>query len=380
MSSTPGRKRVGFTAQIPAVHPVSFQSSDQPDSGSNGHTTPLQRSDVSQDELHQLGESIRLALGDEYPHSPQPPIAPLRDVQKPRPAIRKAARTPPEFYLNDEPNPFDDDELTKLPSPGAQVKERSGIEAQRRATKLSKSVGTYSTPVSRRNSQEDMSLMSPPVELQSIPRYRAVSATPDEDDDPQFMKRASMLLRQHTVRAAPDASVSPEDLYHVEAPLQSGQVTPRDLEVEDEHVTRPVKYRTGVLGTLLQVSNAAQASSRLGHSRNLSAGTFSGASTVGNTPSSSPPESGYSTPRGPGKAWFSRHHNNHSATSIGQLVGSSANSLARPAQRELGSEFEEQYKKTRPGMGKRSKSDESVLGFKKHAKRRDHDMKIKIHL
>ncbi|KAF2123873.1 DUF1212-domain-containing protein [Dothidotthia symphoricarpi CBS 119687] len=386
MSSTPGRKRVGFTAEAPVTRPVNVHSPEQQDTGSNGHNTPLQRSDVSQDELHRLGESIRLALGDEYPQSPQPPVVPLRDVQKPRPAIRKAGRTPPEFFLNDEPNPFDD-EMSSTPSVGAHAKERSGLEAQRRAAKLSKSVGTYSAPISRRNSQEIMSPMSPTspmspsIELQNIPHYKAEAKPVDDaDDDPQFMKRASMILRQHTVHAHTAPTLNPEDFYHTEAPLRSGQVTPRDLEVEDEHVTRPIKYRTGVLGTLLQVNNAAQAPTRPSHIRNFSNGTFSGASTVGNTPSSSPPASGYSTPRTPGKPWFGRLQSSNSASSIGQLVGSSANSLARPAQRELGNEFEEQYKKARPGMGKRAKSDESVLGFKKASKRREHDMKIKIHL
>jgi hypothetical protein len=55
--------------------------------------------------------------------------------------------------------------------------------------------------------------------------------------------------------------------------------------------------------------------------------------------------------------------------------------MATPAQRELGQEFDEQFKKSsaRPGMGKRSKSDDSILPFRK-AKRRDDEIKIKIHL
>jgi uncharacterized membrane protein YjjP (DUF1212 family) len=80
-----------------------------------------------------------------------------------------------------------------------------------------------------------------------------------------------------------------------------------------------------------------------------------------------------------GRPWFKSHHNNYSATSVSQLVGSSAHSLATPAQRELGQEFDEQYKKTRPNMGKRSKSDERIKPFKK-SKRRADEIKIKIHL
>lgn len=384
MSSTPGRKRVGFTAEASTSRRFSTHTPDE-DTGSAGHNTPLQRSDVSHDDLQKMRESLRLALSEEYPNDVQELIAPPRDVQRPRPAIRKASRTPPEFYLNDEPNPFEDDD-SRRPSLGAELKEKSGIAAQRRAAKLSKSVGTFSAPASRRNSQEIPA--SPPVELQNMTHtYESMGDTTDDDDDPQFMKRASMLLRHHTVRAGHgQISLGSEDLYHTDAPLRSGQVTPDAIEVEDEHVSRPTKYRTGVLGTLLRASSTAQAPSaaagwqpmKPGHARNLSAGTFSGASTAANSPNSSPPASGYSTPRG-GRSWFNRHHNTHSGTSISQLVGSSAHSLATPAQRELGNEFGEQYKKSRPGIGKRTRSDESILPFKK-GKRRDEEIKIKIHL
>lgn len=382
MSSTPGRKRVGFTSSTSDARP-SPHTPDE-DTGSGGHNTPLQRSDVSHDDLRKMRESLRLALGEEYPNDLPESSAPPKDVQKPRPAIRKSPRTPPEFYLNDEPKSLVDD-AAPGPSFGAELKERSGLAAQRRAAKLSKSVGTFSAPVSRRNSQETM--LSPPVEMQNMTRaYETVDDTTDDDDDPQFMKRASMLLRQHTVRASRHEQLSTEDLYHTNVPLASGQVTPEDIEVEDEHVSRPSKYRTGVLGTLLKVSNAAQASesgaarlpTRPGLARNLSTGNLSGASTAANSPNPSPPASGYSTPRG--GRWFSRHHHTHSATSISQLVGSSAHSFASSAQKEVGLELDDQYKKTRPGMGKRSRSDESVLPFKKGAKRRAEEIKIKIHL
>jgi hypothetical protein len=398
MATTPGagRKRVNFTSDAP--RPFSTTSPDDADTGSGGHNTPLQRPDVTQHELSAMRESLRLALAEENYQTPPPPSVPSmpppglsipppeginapRDVQKPRPAIRKGLRTPPEFYLND--NPFDDNAET-LPSVETELKQRSGFAAQQRAARLSKSVGTYSAPVSRRNSRELMS--SPPVELQNMTRTsdHLEEAIEDDEDDPQFMKRASMILRQHTVRSVEPGLITPEDLlYHTDAPLQSGQVTPDNIEVEDERVARPTKYRTGVLGTLLRANTAAQGPPAAGrpprtsHFRTLSTGTFSGASTAANSPNSSPPRSGYSTPK-PARPWFRQQHN-QSASSISQLVGSSARSLATPAQQDLGQEFDEQYKKARPGMGKRSKSDESVLGFKK-AKRRDNEIKIKIHL
>lgn len=385
MATGAGRKRVGFSSESVSIHPApsTSNSPDGPDTGSGGHSTPLQRPDVTQDQIQSLERSLRLALEGEVLPSGTPqtqaPSNPPRDVQKPRPSIRKAPRTPPEFQLNDQPNPFDDD-MERVPSLGAQLKERSGFAAQRRAAKLSRSVGTYSAPVSRRNSKE---MPSPPVELQNLGRaYESVGDTTDEEDDPLFLKRASQLLRQHTVRGGfQDGSVSPDDIYHTEAPLRSGQVSPDAGDIDGEHVARPSKYRTGVLGTLLKASNATQRPhfERPSHHRSLSTGTLSGASTAANSPRSSPPTSGYSTPRG-GRSWFNRNnYDNPSATSISQLVGASAHSLATPAQRELGQEFDEQYKKSRPGLGKRSKSDDSIGPFRK-AKRREDDVKIKIHL
>ncbi|KAJ8117943.1 hypothetical protein OPT61_g978 [Boeremia exigua] len=389
MASTPGRKRVVWREDTAADRPISSVTPEDNNTGSGGHNTPLQRADLSQDDLRKMRESIKIALSEEYPQEAGV-TPPARDIQKPRPAIRKAARTPPEFFLNDEPNPFDDEierleRVERQNSLRSKAKERSGLEAQRRAEKLSQSMGT-SAPASRRGSEGQLS--PPSMELQSMVSsydHTAENSEEDGDDDPQFMKRASMLLRNHTVHnGGAGSGIDIEDLYHSEPPLQSGQVTPKNaVEVEDEHVARPRKYRTGVLGTLLQASTAAaQApvsagrSGRSSHTRTLSAGyTFSGTSTAANSPTSSPPRSGTTTPRS--KPWYSRHHPNQSGTSISTLVGSSARSFAAPSQQDLGNEFNEQVKKTRPGMGKRSKSDESV---KKPKHRREKDLKIKIHI
>lgn len=386
MASTAGRKRVVWREDTTAERPLSTATPEDNNTGSGGHNTPLQRADLSQDDLRKMRESIKIALSEEYPQEAGV-TPPARDVQKPRPAIRKAPRTPPEFYLNDEPNPFEDEIERRQNSLKSRAKERSGLEAQRRAAKLSQSMGTYSAPVSRRGSEGQLS--PPAMELQSmVSSYDNTAENSEEDedeDDPQFMKRASMLLRTHTVRnSRSDRAMSMEDLYHSEPPLQSGQVTPTNaVEVEAEHVARPRKYRTGVLGTLLHASTvAAQApatagrSGRKAHSRNNSAGfTFSGASTAANSPTSSPSQSGTTTPRG--KPWFNRHHGNQSTNSISTLVGSSARSFAAPSQQDLGNEFDEQVKKSRPGVGKRSKSDDSI---KKPKQRREKDLKIKIHI
>ena len=137
MSATPGRKRVGWSSEPSASRSV--QSPE--DTGSAGHNTPLERSDVSHDDLQKIRASLRLALGDEnLPEEVIQEPTTSKDVQKPRPAIRKAGpRTPPpEFYLNDQPNTFDDDTSSRQPSFGQELKERYVLSDQRRATRLSK--------------------------------------------------------------------------------------------------------------------------------------------------------------------------------------------------------------------------------------------------
>lgn len=362
MSAPGGKKRVGFT-QGTSPSPPSPPNENSP---SGGHNTPLQRADVSHEEL---AESVREALAPLYDE-------PYHDVQKPRPAIRKAPRTPPIFHLGQELEDFHNEE-----------KKRSGIAAQKRATKLSKSVGTYSAPLSRRNSSE---LLTPQhIEdnrLQVPPSGNESGASTDAEDDepePEHVRHARELFRQHTLRKTPAAESV--DLYHHEG-LTDGTITPvHEVEIEDEHVPRPTKFRTGVLGTLLRASNAANSDASLvrnkvsGHGRHPSSGTLSGTSTAAHSPSSSPPVSGTSTPRF-GKPWLKSHnHPNHSVSSISRLIESSS-MLATPGQRDMSHEMETQYKKLRPGMGKRQGSDNSITTKAKRKARKEQEYKIKIHL
>ncbi|KAF2258225.1 DUF1212-domain-containing protein [Lojkania enalia] len=369
----PGRKRVGFT---PDSQPSSSNRSPedtQPlqDIDSPDHNTPLHlRPDVSHEEL---SEEIHRAFGQPY-------------IPKPRPAIRKTARTPPQIYVDDGLVETNDE------------KTRSGIEAQQRATRLARDVGTLSSsaPVSRRNSAEGL-LSTPPainVPLQDLNNESAID-TADEDDVPratqtknEFLDQADRLIRQHTIRRGPVNRT--DEFYHSDmTPLQSGQVTPvNEAEMEDEHVPRPSRFRTGVLGTLLKATSSAhvhytgRGSKGPGHTRNGSM-TFSAASTAANSPNPSPPMSGTTTPLHPtqyGWPWHSRSANT-SAGSISRLLESSS-MLATPGQKEFGHEMGEKYKHSRPGMGQRSGSDQSInYGLsKKNKARRDEQYKIKIHL
>ncbi|KAL5404516.1 hypothetical protein PMIN03_009103 [Paraphaeosphaeria minitans] len=369
MSTPGGKKRVGFS-QGASTSPPSPPNEGSP---SGGHNTPLQtlqRADVSHEEL---AESVREALAPLYDE-------PFENIQKPRPAIRKAPRTPHQFHLGQELEEFDEE------------KKRSGLEAQKRATKLAKSVGTYSAPLSRRTSTD--SLPEIHIERNRVRVPHDSGGTTDNEDDehehehepepePEHMRQARQLFRQHTIRQTPAAD--PVELYHVPVAVD-GTVTPtHELEIADEHVPRPIKFRTGVLGTLLRASNAGQSDLSLprnkatGHGRNSSIGTLSGASTAANSPNSSPPVSGTSTPRF-GKPWLRGHHqSNHSVSSISRLIESSS-MLATPGQRDMSKEMDTQYKKLRPGMGKRQGSDQSITTKAKRKARKEQEYKIKIHL
>lgn len=358
--SAPGRKRVGFTQGTTPSPPSPPQNEESPSVGNN---TPLRRADISHEEL---AESVREALAPLYDE-------PLENIQKPRPAIRKTPRSPPQFQLGQE------QELEEF----NEEKKRSGIEAQKRAARLSKSVGTYSAPISRRNSNESIAQQHIENSQRIQSGYTSDGTTDGEADEPEHMKHARQIFRQHTVREAP--TIKPEDLYHSEGLVLDGTATPAAVvDIADEHVPRPTKFRTGVLGTLLKASNAAAGVSTpprnraTGHGRNPSSGTLSGASTVANSPRSSPPASGTSTPRF-GKPWLRSHnHSNSSVNSISRLIESSS-MLATPAQKDMSHEIGAQYKRVRPGMGKRQGSDNSITKAKRKA-RKEEEYKIKIHL
>lgn len=225
----------------------------------------------------------------------------------------------------------------------------------------------------------------------------------DEPVDPnpkRHMAEADKLLRHHTIRAHP----KPDDLSHFETAIfRSGQVTPvNEVEPKDKHIPQPSKYRTGILGTLLQLSEHSNSIGAMqiglggyagssgppkaaGHARHASEGatrygsegfTFSSASTVANTPMPSPPTSGTSTPVY-AKNWYSR---SPSSSSIAKLIEPS-NMLATPTRTNLGEETTERLKRSHPSARKRTKSNHSISSaFSKISKPSREQAKIKIYL
>ncbi|OCK87462.1 DUF1212-domain-containing protein [Cenococcum geophilum 1.58] len=376
----PSRKRVGFIPDAPSDlsgPPVDSDPShgrqilgaltpeeiheDGP--GSNLSPVSRERPDLSHVDL---SVEIHKAFGQSY-------------APKPRPAIRRISRTPPaQFLLGDE----DEND--------GEEKRRSVIQAQQRATRLAKTLGGYSAPGSRRSSQENLPYLDPSENypagrIENIPLMDMGRETPGEqtdDDEPvnsnpkRYMVEADKLLRHHTIRA----HLKPDDLSHFEtATLRSGQATPvNEVEPKGGRIPRPSKYRTGILGTLLQLSGHSNSMGAMQTGLGGEGFTFSGASTVANTPMPSPPTSGTSTPVH-AKHWYSRSAS-PSSSSIAKLIESS-NMLATPTRTDLGEEATERLKRSHPSARKRTKSSHSISSaFSKISKPGREQAKIKIHL
>lgn len=94
MSSAPGRKRVVWSADTATEPPTSSTAPEDNNTGSSGHNTPLQRSDLSQDDLRKMRESIKIALSEEYPQEAGATPPPVKYRSHVRPYVKLHARHP----------------------------------------------------------------------------------------------------------------------------------------------------------------------------------------------------------------------------------------------------------------------------------------------
>ncbi|KAF2453621.1 hypothetical protein BDY21DRAFT_355548 [Lineolata rhizophorae] len=269
-------------------------------------------------------------------------------------------------------------------------KYRSGRQAQERAQRLAKTVGSYSAsaPTSRRSSvdgQEDDG-----AGRDSIPLMNMGSAGQQQADGSSgfqnrkhSLSQAETLVRSHT-RAG--------DQFAAKAAvpgLRSGQVTP-DVEAAMAHhyVAPPQQYRGGILGSLLKLYNQSDSDVSPGskvprHHRHDSSGSRSGTTTpIGEESPSSPP-SGASTPKQkPLRNWFYNHSPSHSTTSLARLVGTSS-VLGSPAQSEFSEQLAERLRQHEKRAKRASKSSgiSSALGLDKAHKRNfEEEIRITVHI
>ena len=372
------RKRVGFTADItPPSHEQqvsSHQSKLDPDdnttsppsnSASPNHTTSpsssqshptffheyptrLRRDSVSENDL---ARSLSMALGQPY-------------VPRPKPAIRRPGHaSPPDIEL--------DNMVEADSSVHNFARTRAGIDAHQRASKLAARVGTYSAQSSRVNSFDSLDNYRTGREASGLTSSDRNKEESDESDDD--------VLYQRQLRPRPNLGdieavglvkndQQPDHYYDVEdTPLQSGQVTPAaDQAYADTYVSEPKKYRGGILGNLLKFHDSDSLGALeaglggIGGSRPTHHRTYSTPMITlsePNTPGSSPPASGTTTPtyRSSLLGGLFSHGGNKSSTTLSSLVGSSS-TLALP-QKGLAEEVAQRLRREkRPGTGKRAKS------------------------
>lgn len=342
---------------------------------SSSRQKSFQRNDISEVEL---AKGVHEAFGSKY-------------TPKPKPAIRKTIHTP-----DAEPGKA----LRNVLSGEGTEALRSGMAAHSRAQKLAARVGSYnvSASPSGRNS-EDLDEQDSPEASTTVTRQNTRPATGRDDDSPEedalYMKprerrhsaakvedliEAKRLVRSYT--QGPVKELDAQDL-----PLRSGQVTPVAEQTHaEDYVPKPVKYRGGVLASLLKLKSQQEEDAarlalmgrRRAHLRGLS--TDSAATTPSNTPGHSPPGSGATTPRKHGMIPWSRHSGsgNNSPYGLGHLIASSS-TLALPS-KEFGEEFAEKGRsqQSRPGLGKRTKSSEAIASAIKRIGRPRIDEEAKI--
>lgn len=207
-----------------------------------------------------------------------------------------------------------------------------------------------------------------PLDLNNIPLEKLAkkrkkfsiedeSDTEDEGDNDPGMTPAQGRIRRlkatvSSLIGAHHSSIDSESLFRVKAANSgntSGQVTPIDEHGDPvEHIGRPSRYRTGVLGSLMRLYDDEGAGGLLG---------FRSAHT-------SPTPSGASTPVHKPPLWYKDEGNRSSTSSLtGLLYTSKHGSPAEPQPRPpLRRQWGSQLKKVR---GKRPKHD-SVIHISNH--------------
>lgn len=175
---------------------------------------------------------------------------------------------------------------------------------------------------------------------------------------------AHKLVRKHTVARHHIPGDTPP------SELRSGAVTPiEEHKFFEDYRPQPKEYRGGILGAILKLYGQQHDSGRSSHDRHLSA-DFSAAT----TPTTSPPDSGTTTPT----SWFSKSHKNQSSSSLAQLIGSSA-SLSSPVVSGLGEQVSQRLKEQK--KNKRKRSSNALAAFNRMNRTRlEDEIKITVHI
>lgn len=253
---------------------------------------------------------------------------------------------------------------------------RSMTDARQRADRLAMSVGSYSAPGSRRNSDELQATFQPLLEEaedrderlghdavkvlgQNHSNVRHRTPHSFRAQDLEHHNAAEYLVRSHSARQQQHASKeSSSNIFyhqHHRRGSNSGTVTP--VADEQDYIPRPSKYRGGILASLLKLYQNERGSG-VGTTNSSGANTPSAPATPLMSPRASPPSSRRSSTAGgrsrPVSGLFNYHRSQSSTSSLAltELLKSSS-MFAVPGSREISDQWSEKIKKDKPPKPKK---------------------------
>ncbi|KAL8726381.1 MAG: hypothetical protein Q9181_006066 [Wetmoreana brouardii] len=294
--------------------------------------------------------------------------------------------------------------------------------AQDRAERLSRMMGSHSAPGSRTTSPFRQSPLhspppspppdtkAPPLDLDSIPlsklqsrRTYGIEDESDEDDEKEkqpirpekhssIRDTAARLVRHHTKKASKkDRHWRDEHSFKVSAPptpLQSGQATPSNERHDQDYVPRPNQYREGFLSSILKLYDERGLGATLSHTpvgnvaapyREPRRSTRNRLSSV-EIHESSPGTSGTTTPTAKRQKWYK----NQQASSTGSLSNlvQSATVLAHPGGSPATAPQGENGQQSRlaPALKSRSVSAFDTVLRRNKGSKQDESIHIQVHI
>lgn len=271
-------------------------------------------------------------------------------LRPPRPVLRRNTSY-------DAPKEREEADLAEQKASQRQV--RSITDARQRADRLAISVGGYSGPVSRRNSDEVGSPFQPLLEdsddrdewlghddIKTPPgtshiRHRTPHSSLGQATDNHNV--AESLVLSHAVKA------NKADFFHRHhKSTSSGTSTP--ITDAQDYVPRPTKYRGGILSSLLKLYQDDK-----GQNNGVNKTDFSSTTTTPimsprpSPPSSRRPSTAGSSRSRPTSGLFSYHKSQSSTSSLAltELLKSSS-MLAVPVSRQISDQWDHKIKKDKP--------------------------------
>ncbi|QIW95791.1 hypothetical protein AMS68_001309 [Peltaster fructicola] len=305
------------------------------------------------------------------------------NASRPRPAIRNVqpSQSHPVVESEDEDGSQNREKAYRRQKAREALQRGKDLERDERirSAPTSRQVSPHST--TRRRARPDLRLDNLPAEHYNIDGNRTGESTP----------------RYGSTPGSPSAHTPPGMLDSLG--LRSGAVTPiEDRHLYEEYKPPPKKYRGGILGQLLKLSQhyghddivSPHDDRRLNPDVGISTQLYSFArgsitdlpGTTTPIPGFSPPESGASTPRDRRPSWYS-FSRSQSTSSISQLKGSSS-SLGAPASSSIGEEVTrrlKEHKARRPHLKERVRSSGALHALSRHVRpKTDEELRIKKHI